>query len=418
MSGKESDLTRRRFISTSLAGLAAAGLTGFTPRLAGAQDDAGVQAEGTEGASGDTKKAEGEIIYRTLGKTGISVPVVGMGAMNSDNPELVKASYDAGARHFDTASLYAFGRNEQMIGKVIKEMGVRDKVVIGTKERLAGRSGMSDAEAKAKFMKLAEGSLKRLQTDYVDIIYIHSVDTVAQLDDQASFAAMDQLKKDGKARASGISAHQNMADIINRVVDEDLCDVVLTSFNVSLADDTALLEAIERAAAKGVGLVAMKTQAGGRQLPNQDAFAQYENATIQSAMLKWVLQHESITMAIPGYTNYEHMNEDLAVMRNIEYTEDENRFLADNELKLGLGFCHQCRLCLATCPHGVDVPALMRTHMYAAQYSNFRQARAALDEIPSDRGIKVCNSCETCAARCANCVDIAYRIEDLKLMYA
>jgi predicted aldo/keto reductase-like oxidoreductase len=229
---------------------------------------------------------------------------------------------------------------------------------------------------------------------------------------------MDQLKKDGKARATGISTHQNMAEIINRVIEEDLCDVVLTSFNVSLTDDTALHEAIEKAAAKGIGLLAMKTQAGGRQLPNQDVFAQYENATIQKAMLKWVLQHESITTAIPGYTNYEHMNEDLSVMRELAYTEDEKRFLADNELKLGLGFCRQCRLCLASCPHGVDVPALMRTHMYAAQYSNFRQARAVLDEIPPDRSIKACTSCEICMAKCANFVDIAYRIQDLKLMYA
>jgi predicted aldo/keto reductase-like oxidoreductase len=421
MTDKGSDLSRRRFISTSLAGIAAAGLTGLGHRPAGAQEEAAGKTEGTtveKAAAEGAEKAEADIIYRDLGKTGIRLPIVSMGAMNSDNPELVKGSYDMGARHFDTASLYAFGRNEQMIGKVIKEMGVRDKVIIGTKERLAGRGGMSDADAKVKFIKLAEGSLKRLQTDYVDIVYIHSIGSAGELDDQASFAAMDQLKQDGKARATGVSTHQNMTEIINRVVEEDLCDVVLTSMNVSLADDTDFLEAIDRAAAKGIGLLAMKTQAGGRQLPNQNVFAQYESATIQKAMLKWVLRHESITTAIPGYTNYEHMNEDLSVMRNLEYAEDEKRFLADNELKMGLGFCHQCRLCVASCPHGVDVPTLMRTHMYAAQYSNFRQARAALDEIPPGRGIKVCGSCETCTARCANWVDIAYRIEDLKLMYA
>ncbi len=420
MSDLGSDLSRRRFISTSLAGVAAAGLTGFSPRLVGAQEAA---ADGSEGAPGEAaaegaKKAEGEVIYRDLGKTGIRLPIVGMGAMNSDNPELVKASYDMGARLFDTASLYAFGRNEQMIGKVIQDMGVRDKVVIGTKERLTGRGGLSDADARVKFIKLAEGSLKRLKTDYVDIVYIHSIGSAGELDDQASFAAMDQLKQDGKARATGVSTHQNMAEVINRVVEEDLCDVVLASMNVSLADDADLLEALDRAAAKGIGLLAMKTQAGGRQLPNQDAFAQYERPTIQKAMLKWVLQHESITAAIPGYTNYEHMNEDLSVMRDLEYTEDEKHFLADSELKLGLGFCHQCRLCVATCPHGVDVPALMRTHMYAAQYSNFRQARSVLDKIPADRGIKACCSCETCTAKCANCVDIGYRIEQLRLMYA
>lgn len=417
MSDSKSELSRRRFISTSLAGMAAAGLTSLSPRLAGAQT--GDEAEAGE-ATGKEKAtpAEGEAIYRTLGKTGITLPIVSMGAMNSDNPELVKASYETGARHFDTASLYAFGRNEQMLGKVIKEMGIRDKVIIGTKEHLAGRGGMSDAVAKEKFIKLAEGSLRRLQTDYVDIIYIHDVSSAQALDDEGSFEAMNQLKKDGKARATGVSTHQNMAEVINRVVDEDLCDVVLTAINVSMADDTALLEAIEKAAAKGVGLVAMKTQAGGRRLPNQDAFEQYDNAVIQTAMLKWVLRHENIATAIPGYTNYEHMEQDLSVMHSLEYTEDEKRFLADNQLQLGLGFCHQCGLCVASCPRSVDIPTLMRTHMYAAQYSNFRQARAALDGIPAERSIRVCGSCDTCTAECVNYVDIAYRIENLKLMYA
>jgi predicted aldo/keto reductase-like oxidoreductase len=420
MSEKGSDLSRRRFISTSLAGLAAAGITGLTPGLARGQEQASDES-GEAPVEAQAKKAEegaGEAIYRALGKTGISVPIVSMGAMNSDNPELVQASYEAGVRHFDTASLYAFGRNEQMVGKVIKEMGVRDKVVIGTKERLAGRAGMTDAVAKEKFIKLTEGSLKRLQTDYVDIIYIHAVSSAAELDDQGSFDAMNQLKKDGKVRATGVSTHQNMTEIINRVVDEELCDVVLTSMNVSLADDAELMEALDKAAAKGVGLVAMKTQAGGRQLPNQAVFEQYENATIQTAMLRWVMRHEAIATAIPGYTNFEHMQQDLSVMRGLEYTEDEKRFLADNELQMGLGFCSQCRRCVAACPRGVDIPALMRTHMYAAQYSNFAQARVTLDDVPPERSIRACGSCETCVARCAKYVDIAYRIEDLKLMYA
>lgn len=412
MSDKPGDLTRRRFISTSLTGLAAAGLAGVSPGLAAAEEG--------EKKAGDAKaadEAESKMIYRTLGKTGITIPIVSMGAMNADNPEIVKASYEAGVRHFDTASLYAFGRNEQMLGKVIKELGVRDDVVISTKERLGGRENMSDEQAAEKFIKLTEGSLKRLQMDHVDIVYLHAVPNVDGLD-PAAFEAMAKLKKEGKARFSGVSTHESMTDIITTVTENDLCDVVLTSMNVSLADDAALHEAIDTAAKKGVGIVAMKTQAGGRQLPNQESLNTYESGVVQSAMLKWVMRHESITTSIPGYSSYQHMKEDVSVAFNLEYTEDEKRFLADNEMKLGLGFCRQCRECIASCPHGVAVPELMRTHMYAAQYSNFRQARATLDEIPAGLSIAACKSCDTCSARCAHHVDIAYRIEDLKLMYA
>jgi predicted aldo/keto reductase-like oxidoreductase len=409
MATDKPDVTRRRFISTSLTGLAAAGLAGIGPRLAAAQG------EKNEGEAAE--KTKPELLYRDLGKTGIKLPIVSMGAMNSENSELVKASYDMGVRHFDTAALYAFGRNEQMVGKVIKELGVRDKVALATKERLDRRADLSDAAAKAKLIKLTEGSLRRLKTDYIDILYIHSLQNTDELNDDAIYGAMDQMKKDGKIRATGVSTHQNMAEIIAKVTEDELCDVVLTSMNVSLADDEALAEAIKNAAAKGIGLVAMKTQAGGRRLPNQESFGNYDNTTVQQAMLKWVLRNEAITTAIPGYTSFEHMNEDVSVGFDLEYTEDEKRFLADNELQVGLGFCRQCRQCLASCPHGVEVPTLMRTHMYAAQYSNFGQARATLDEIQPEQSIARCTSCDTCTARCVNSVDIAYRIGELKLIY-
>jgi predicted aldo/keto reductase-like oxidoreductase len=408
MDENKSKLTRRCFLSRSLAGIAAAGVAGVAPSFALAQEKAG-----------DVKAGESEVLYRELGKTGLKMPIVNMGVMNANNPELIGASYERGARLFDTAARYQFGRNEQMVGESIRKLGIRDRVMISTKEwRPAQRKVMTAAEAKNKFIKLTEGSLKRLDTDYVDIIFIHSIHNVEELDEEGAFAAMDQLKKDGKARATGISTHESMADVINKVVDDKLCDVVLTSINVSMANDTALLESIDRAAAAGIGIMAMKTQAGGRRLPNQASLTQYDNATVNQAMLKWVLRHKSITTAIPGYTNIEHLEEDLAVARSLEFTEEEKRFLGDNELQLGLGFCRQCRMCMSSCPRWADVPALMRTHMYVAQYGNLCEARAALDEVQPGSGIEACRSCGSCTARCSNAVDIGYRIDDLKVLFA
>jgi predicted aldo/keto reductase-like oxidoreductase len=331
---------------------------------------------------------------------------------------MVQAAYETGMRYFDTAANYAFGRNEQMVGKVLHDMGVRDKVVIGSKQlRPTGRENMTAAEMKAKFIKLTEGSLRRMKTDYIDILYIHDVRSADALEDDGSFDALEQLKKDGKIRASAVSTHQSMAGVINKAVEVGVFDVILTSFNVSMADDEDLLKAIDNAASKEIGFVAMKTLAGGRLLPNQAALSQYDSAIVNIAMLKWVLRHKSITTAIPGFNNRQHMEQDFSVASNLEYTEDEKRFLADNELKVGLGFCRQCRLCVTTCPHRVEIPTLMRTHMYAAQYSDFRLARAALDEIPADSSLEACRSCVRCTAQCANSVDIAYRIGDLKLIY-
>ena len=76
------------------------------------------------------------IITRTLGRTGLQVPIVSMGVMNADNPAVVQQSYEIGVRLFDTAMGYQAGRNEEMIGTVIKNLGVRDKVLIQTKIRI------------------------------------------------------------------------------------------------------------------------------------------------------------------------------------------------------------------------------------------------------------------------------------------
>ena len=77
--------------------------------------------------------ASASLIERTLGRTGLKIPVVSMGVMNASAPALVEASYRQGVRHFDTAWFYQRGMNETMVGDVVKQLGCRDQVVIGTK---------------------------------------------------------------------------------------------------------------------------------------------------------------------------------------------------------------------------------------------------------------------------------------------
>ncbi len=397
-----SGISRRGFISSSVTSLAAAGFMGLSPGSVFAQE----------------KKEKGEIIYRTLGKTGLKIPIVSMGVMNSNNPEIIQASYEIGVRHFDTAAQYQYGRNEQMVGNVIKKLGVRDKVVIGTKELRPPQRTADDTEFTIKNLKKqTEASLRRLDTDYIDILYIHSVSSAADINDAGILEGINILKKEGKIRFSGVSTHESMTEVINEIASKELYDVVLTAINVSMADDVDLLKAIENAASRGIGIVAMKTQAGGQRLPNRDSLREVGSATINTACLKWVLRNENIATSIPGYDNYTHMHEDFSVAYDLEYSDDEKKLLSDNNLKLGFGFCRQCRQCVATCPRGVDVPNLMRVHMYAAQYANFQHARIELDDIQKDKSVLACGSCPECVAECSNQVDIKNRIENLKSIY-
>ena len=120
-----------------------------------------------------------------------------------------------------------------------------------------------------------------------------------------------------------------MADVIEEVTRVGFYDVVLTAINVSMADDARLLGAMESGAASGVGLVAMKTQAGGSRLPNPSSLEGYSSTIVATASLKWALRHEFIATAIPGYDNFEHMREDLSVIRSLDYTDEEKAFLAE-----------------------------------------------------------------------------------------
>jgi predicted aldo/keto reductase-like oxidoreductase len=257
-----------------------------------------------------------------------------------------------------------------------------------------------------------------LKTDYIDILYVHSVASVDDLNDEGLLEAMTELKKQGKIRAAGVSTHEAMATVINGVAEGGFYDVVLTSINVAMASNTELLNAIANAAKKKVGIVAMKTQAGGARLPNPESLSNYSSSIIATASLKWVMRNENIATSIPGFDNYQHMQEDFSVADNLEYSDDEQEFLSDNSITLGFGFCHQCRQCVAHCPHNVDVPALMRTHMYAAQYSNFHEARSTLDDIAPRRGLTNCTNCKECSIACANSVNIKRRVEELKLIFA
>jgi len=401
------DLTRRKFLSTSAAGIATAGLASLPLKNVLADD------------SLKTEEKKGEIIYRTLGKTGIKLPIVSMGVMNAENPGVVEESYKLGVRHFDTAAYYQSGANEEMVGKVIKKLVVRDKVTIATKIFTPDMYGaLKPGVTKKIIIDQFDGCLKRLQMDYVDILYLHNVkDNTIMFNDDVQ-DAFTTIKKSGKARHIGMSTHTYMAKGINEAVKAKIFEVILTAINFTLYDYTELFEAMTKASDAEIGLIAMKTQAGGPRIPNPESLKDYSTETVAKASLKWAMKFDYITTSIPGFDNYEHMRQDFSVASDLEFTENEKKFLNDNSVKLSFGFCRQCEKCLASCPKGVEIPTLMRTHMYARQYSNFQMARATYNEIPYYKSLDVCGNCDNCVAKCSNSVNIPKKISDLKMMYA
>ncbi len=372
----------------------------------------------------EKQRSQGELITRTLGRTGLRVPIVSMGVMNADNPELVRRAYELGIRHFDTAYVYQRGRNEEMVGRVlVEELKVRDRVVIATKILLRPQQrSLPVEEMKEVHRRMLEESLRRLQTDYVDILYSHDVSDPAWVKNPALIESLLALKEQKKVRFIGFSTHQNMNEVIRAAMEVKVYDVILTTLNYSLYDYAEYLETLRQAAAQGIGLVAMKTQcqqAWYRESVPPEMRRFYEGPIIHSALLKWVLRHEFMATAVPGFTTFEQLNTDIPVASNLEYTEEEKKFLEDRLVKLQMAaVCRACGQCLGTCPKGVDIPVVLRAHMYAASYGNFYQARETLDGLEPERSLKLCAECQQCQAKCVRGVNIARRLDELKILLA
>jgi predicted aldo/keto reductase-like oxidoreductase len=410
MTGSKKTLDRREFFSKALAGAGAAAVLG---RL-GLPKDAHAQAAAVPPAAGP-------FLTRPLGKTGLRLPIVSMGVMNADNPELVRRAHELGIRHFDTAAGYQRGRNEEMVGRVLDELKARDKTVISTKVKIPGAMRESAAaELKAAFLNIFEGSLRRLKTDYVDILYIHDVSRVEDLRRKGFEDALAELKAQKKIRFAGFSTHQNMGPCLDEAARGGGYDVVLTAFNYSLTDDAGLRRSLENAAAKGIGLIAMKTQCMQSWYRNglpAELQAFYGGSILQTAVLKWVLHHKFIDSAVPGFTTFQELEEDISVARDLTLTPEEKRFLADRRIKLAMANCVRCGACLETCPAGVDTRTLMRAHMYL-RYPNVFEAKDTLEGLPAGRGLDRCVACDSCQAKCRGRVDIGRRIDELKIHFA
>ena len=226
---------------------------------------------------------------------------------------------------------------------------------------------------------------------------------------------MQQLKKQGKIRFIGFSTHSNMTKCIKEAIGTGFYEVIAAAFNYAMSDDAELTGTLDKAARKGIGLIAMKIQCAQywyRDYVLSERQHYYKGKILHTAVLKWVLHHDFITTAIPGYTTFQQLEEDFSVVFDLSFSAEEKTFLEDQVVKTLLAYCLQCAESVSTCPKNVDIPTLMRIHMYANCYGNFYQAKETMAEIPEKNSLQVCNTCFTCRARCANQIDISQRIKE------
>lgn len=195
--------------------------------------------------------------YRQFGKTEMQVSEIGLGAWQLANPDwgatdsneavqIVQKSLDEGCNFFDTAPGYNRGKSEEFLGQVLKP--VRQDVILCTK---FGHSPeyVTDFSVGAIRPSL-EGSLRRLQTDYVDILLLHNPPSELMHGASPQYAELEQLKQEGKIREFGVSLDD--IDSMKTVLETTNSKALEIYFNIFSQDLATLFPLAEE---KGVGLI-------------------------------------------------------------------------------------------------------------------------------------------------------------------
>jgi predicted aldo/keto reductase-like oxidoreductase len=298
-----------------------------------------------------------------------------------------------------------------MLGTVLKDRK-RDGFVLCTKvflSTLDRKTGLFSPQTRGdEVQEKLDISLKRLGLDHVDVLYLHCQSARESVCFEPVLKALEKAKRDGKARFLGVSTHKNEPEVIRAAVEAKLYDVVLTSYNFKQDHHLEVQKAIGEAAQAGLGIVAMKTQAG--------VYWDKEKTTPinMKAALKWALRDTNVHTAIPGFTTLDQLQTDLDVLRDSNLTDDEKRSL--EAPKLAGFFCQGCDQCLDPCLGRLPIPELMRSFMYAHAYRNREAAQALLLELALPES--PCGDCGECPVRCAQGFDIRQRVRDIMRLRA
>ena len=377
------EMNRRTFLKAGIAGAATALLT--PP----------VFAESLQQLAETNNSSFPKPVYRTLGRTGLKITMVSFGAMLTPEPEVIRLAIKQGVNYIDTARKYMGGKNEETVGKAIK--GMRDKVYLASKT-------LPESKTKTEITRDVEASLKALGTDHIDVIQLHSLTSRERIFLDETREALSQLKKQGKVRFCGVTTHKNETEVLNALAGdpEHFFDTCLVKYNFK--SDAEVSAAIERAAATGVGIIAMKTQMGGYDTTGL-------GITPHQAALKWVLQNPRITAAIPGMKDLTHLREDIAVM-GMRFSYADLRRLDRYAEAIAPFYCSFCGSCENGCPLGVEISTINRSLMYAeGGYRDLSLAKATYAEVLPQASASACVACDACTARCVRGLDIAAKME-------
>ena len=310
----------------------------------------------------------------TLGSTGITVPQNAFGALPIQRVstemavKLLRRAYEGGMRFFDTARAYS--DSEVKVGEAFD--GMREKVFIATK---------TGAKTPEEVRAQVETSLKNLRTDYIDIYQFHCADQCYRPGDGTGmYECMEELKKEGKIRHIGITAHKLY--IAEEAVESGLYETLQYPFSyLSSEKEIALVKKCKEA---NMGFIAMKGLAGG--LINRSEAAMAFMSQFDNALPIWGIQKEKELEEWLSYmAETPTMNEELTA-----YIEKEQKELTGE-------FCRGCGYCMP-CPAGIMINQCARMSLMLRRAPS--KAWLTPEMQAEMKKIEGCLHCNQCMSKC------------------
>jgi len=306
--------------------------------------------------------------YRSLGRTGVKVSSLCLGCMmfggKTDADEsypIIDRALDEGINFLDTANVYSLGRSEETVGEALKRDGRRHEVVLATKVHWMMGEGVNDmGNSRRHIMEQCEASLRRLQTDYIDLYQIHRPQPEIPIDE--TLRALDDLVRAGKVRYIGSStfAAWQLVESLWVAKELGLNRFVCEQPPYSLLDRRIERELLPMAQTYGFAIIPWSPLAGGlltgkykrgEEPPTDSRYAEYENnpllrrrmteriydvieglepmaaekgVPLSQFALAWCMQRPGITSPIIGPRTMEQFEDNLGAL-DVTFTEDEQK---------------------------------------------------------------------------------------------
>ena len=366
MNSKDRNISRRGFLKT--AGLAGMGtLVGSLNSNARAADELR------------------QMPARPFGKTGVNVSILSFGGSlgTSLSPRLLRQAVKFGVTYWDTAHSYMGGNSEKAMGKYFAKFpGDRSRIFLVTKSHAWDVGGLT---------RQLNTSLERMQTDYIDLFFIHGIRNIDELD-QDTRAWADRTKSAGKIRFFGFSTHSNMEACLDGAANLGWIDGIMMSYNFRLMHTDRMRRAVDACFEAGIGLTAMKTQGGGQISSDSETELDLAGRFIQKgytdaqARLKAVWDNPQIASICSEMPNTSILMSNVAAARNkTALSATEKKLLHRYARETRSDYCAGCSdICESSLDGKAPIGDVMRYLMYSRSYDEHDRAMAEFRTISAE----------------------------------